>query len=239
MTDAELVPLLYAWATLATALGGVSFLVAWFRPTRIKVERYPEIPVELSRLAKAFGITEDVDSGKSYGRMIHDYIEGLKADHDAERRELLARAEAAEAKVKANREALKADVEVALKRLSGITGTPTLRHWTHAPSIGGVLHGMGYTQTVDRHANTETWEYTAGPDGKPWSMTGPVGFIPYEVGVAFANSKDKICCDGEIPEIYSVGVYSGDLYNLNRDTGIKVVPGGIDKTRCGYVRVPA
>lgn len=115
---------------LSVTLGSVAFSASclWAlltRPTVVKVERYPEIPVELSRLAKAFGITEDVDSGKSYGRMIHDYIEALKADHDAERRELLARAEAAEAKIKANREALKADAAETQKRIADL-GTFTL-----------------------------------------------------------------------------------------------------------------
>ena len=66
----------------------LSFIVGYYAtPTRVRVVQHRFIPPELSRLASALGITEDIPTSDSYGRRIHDlfeerdrYAESLKAE---------------------------------------------------------------------------------------------------------------------------------------------------------------
>lgn len=87
----------------------LSFIVGYYAtPIRVRVVPHRYIPPELSRLASALGITEDIPTSDSYGRRIHDLFEerDMVADNlRAEIRDLQEALKGAYAEVAANAEA--------------------------------------------------------------------------------------------------------------------------------------
>lgn len=79
--DPEIVaqlPLFTAVAVLSCLFGALVAYVAG--PVRTDVVYVDRVPPALSRLARLFGITEDLPEGDSYGRKLHDLFEARDSE---------------------------------------------------------------------------------------------------------------------------------------------------------------